>query len=811
MPRGIVKTFNSLLGIPQSSKEPKKVINQQISEPVKNGLSPLSQEYFRRGNQIAAQNLLREKTRDNEDLFRGYLFSALELRKNSFADFAENNIITDSENPNIENPYHPYLKLIEESTLTTEYQFWLDLMTDLDMKGECFIFLLRRVVYNKDSNGKQYVEHIGFPTGIEALDATRVVKLRDGLGRIVGYEEWIDSTHKRTFVPEQVVHIWNKNPFHKDQPYSIFDAAKDFQYTLNKGTNFTQAALANNSNTPGILSTDQVLNDAEYDNLISRINGHEAGKVIVTDGAGKLNFTAISQDLNGTALDGITDVSRQTIFAITGTSKTMLGIEESGTTRETSRVQYSKFIQRTISPVAKRICSALNFDYRTKYPEKYNSEKMFLVIRNDGDSQSALEKYTAQKQFYDSVMEITYSGYTLKSAEDFMNGEIAISDLEIDSTLLQETEKPDEEDTQGSSNPKTSTKTSTETPTGNSNIFSLSELSRLAGESETKFFEQCEHNHHHEQSLEEWIDNALLKEYIVENKQTKYGAELSSKLKGIYRRLLNNIRKSDLEILKKTKAFNAISPSDLRTLKQEQEAIEKTTELIKASMKQILSSVSGERKYRDRKEWDLKGNVNLLGEKDVITTLNYVAQKAAESHVKTLYKDLSSSLNNLVENDLSELSEVSQKDKDIALFKLYNKISNQRAEVFAENAFMHAVGMGNFFTDALLVKINGVERLAYKQLTTTYLDPCEECQYWLHEGPIPLWQSYGETREDDLDLSKGIEKLVEGGDFPLLWGVFHPNCRCVYELFIDDPDKKKKPVAKDAVSEDPASIIDGVK
>ena len=802
MPNRFTNAFNALFGT-QSSKELEKVSNPTNTEnKVTNGLSPLSQEYFRRGNQIAVENLLKDKEVNNTDLYSGYLFSALELRKNSFADFAEANIITKTENANIKDPYHPYLRLIEESTTITEYQFWLDLFTDLDMKGECFIFLLRRVVYDTDENGNKIVTHIGLPTSIEVLDANHIVKLTSKTGKVLGYEEWVDDTHKRVFAPEQVIHIWNKNPFNKKTPYSIFQAAKDFQYTLNKGTNYTQAALANNSNTPGILSTDEVLTDSEYDNLIARINGHEAGKIIVTDGAGKLNYTAMNQSLDSTALEGITDVSRQVIFAVTGTSKTMLGIEESGTTRETSRVQYDKFIQKTITPVVKRIVSTLNFDYRTKYPEKYESDKLELVIKQDVDAETSKERYDAQKQFYDDVLEIVYAGYTVKSAEAYMNGEINFSDLVIDTPNLPSIEVPsgrqdegfqdDTDDAENSDNQDSQTNSEIKT----NQLFSLEKLNEITRSDNVEIEYLENHNHHHEQSLEEWIDDFLLKDYKVENKQTEYGKSVSAKLKGSYNNLLKDIREFDLETLKETKAFNSIGVGDLRSQEEEDNAIHKLANIIRKYLKALVGIVSNERKYLDKKQWDLNGNVNLLGDKDVLFMITFLALNISKSHVKTIYKDLVTTANK------AEMSEDEQA-KEEALYALHNRIVKQRAETVAENIFIHAIGMGNFFTDDYLTKINGKEKYAYKKLVNNYPDPCEICQQYLNKGPIPLWQNY--TADGVVDNGLSQRELLTKNKFPVMWGALHPNCRCVYELVLLDQDANPlKNIPK--VMTDPTSL-----
>lgn len=798
-------------------KEPSVEQKNEISDAkVTNGISPLSSDYFNRGGWKAQTNFQKEKDQNNQSLYNGYLFSALELRRNSFAEFAEENIITKTERETISDPYHPYLKLIEESQTSTEYEFWQDLITDWDMKGEFFIFLLRRVVYKKDENGKNIISHIGKPTAIEILDANKMSTLRNSLGEVVGYEEWLDSTHKRVFAPEQIIHIWNKNPFNKKSPYSIFDAAKDYQFTLNKGTDFTQAALANNSNTPGIISTDQILNDSEYDNLVSRINNHEPGRVIVTDGAGKLAYTAISQQLDGTALSGVTDVSRQVIFAVTGTSKTMLGIEESGTTRETARIQYNKFIQRTITPIVKRVVSALNFDYRHYYPEAYESTKIEMTIKDDSDPVSTKEAYSVQKLLFDSVLEMTYSGYTSASAERFMNGEIPFTELELDGEDAAaideqalgtdqiksvtpppigefESEKEEEED-----QPEDNQETKIQFP--KAKPLSLQEvMDQMNMTDETNLSANC---HHHDESLEDWIDNTLLKDHKVDN-STEYGQLVSSKLKGAYKNMVKDLRSLDLEMIDASELVtNDLTLKDIRSGKVVREMKEKLINIILKYMRNIMSTISAERKALDKEDWELTGNVNVLGEKEVNEEMYQTAELIAESHVATIYNDL-------LKNTEREKKKADKKKialtaaiLNLALQRTMRRSLRQRVPVLAENVFLRSIGLGTFWTDLLLVRQNGLTGVAFKVLRTNYADPCDHCRELLNK-PVPLTENFAD-----------VGSYIGGGDNPLLVNMFpvrsnlvHVNCRCQYQLIISNRAKKGAEEEEDRLPYDPLAVI----
>ncbi len=398
----------------------------------------IANDFLRRGNFKAKQDVQLDQKFNPEMTVNGWMYAALNIRSDAFGEFCEENIVSESEKQ--ENPYHPYLKLIEESKEIPEYEFWKKAISNYDNYGLIYFFVLRRVVKNADGS----IQHIGIPTKINILNSSKIIPLTHD-GKIVGYREQVDATHKREFAPEQIIRVINPHPRNQDEPYSIYEAAKDYQYTINKGTEFAQNALINNINTPGILSTSEVLNDEEYDNLISRINSHEPGKAIVTDGTGNLTYTSISQSLDQAALPTLTELSRQTIFAVTGTSKTILGIEESGVTRDTSKVQDKKFIKRAIAPVAKRIISAFNFDYRVRYPELYKQNGVKMAIKSIYDAAETSEQFDVQKKLFDDITEIIYSGYTKESAEKFMYGDISFTDLELDAEDAQDIEGEQED------------------------------------------------------------------------------------------------------------------------------------------------------------------------------------------------------------------------------------------------------------------------------------------------------------------------------------------------------------------------------
>lgn len=636
----------------------KKITSVFKRTPNKNNIenvnkNSIATDFLRRGNFKTRQDVALDQKYNPEMTVNGWMFAALNARSDAFGEFCEENIITESKKG--ENLYHPYLQLIEESKEIPEYEFWKRAISDYDNYGQMFFFILRRVVYDK--NGE--IEHIGLPTRIDILNASKMTILTRN-GKIVGYKEQIDSTHKREYSADQIIRVINPHPRDPEIPYSIYDAAKDYQYTINKGTEFAQNALINNMNTPGILSTTEVLNDEEYDNLISRINSHEPGKAIVTDGTGNLTYTSISQNLDQAALPTLTELSRQTIFAVTGTSKTVLGIEESGVTRDTSKVQDRKFIKRAIAPVAKRVISAFNFDYRVKYPELYKQNQVKMVIKPLYDAQETQEQFDTQKKLFDDITEIVYSGYTKESAEDFMYGDISFTDLELDAEDAQDIEDEQEDIDNPENQPTDEEKPTEETPEENDG--SEKTLQKI-------HIENQESEMHSHTSSDNYYMKALKLHINEQGELDEYGKSIENKINQAKNNLLKEIRTIQLQAIRESSSklsVNAFDYEDIRTEEQEDTIYNKIKNALRKYWFLILPLVGKERIIEDKNSIKIskednpdlteeeiqekneeikKAEVNLLGTKKVKDYIEQVSEKAAKSHTNTIYKTILDAVN----------------------------------------------------------------------------------------------------------------------------------------------------------------------
>ena len=798
----------------------------------------IANDFLRRGNFKARQDVQLDQKFNPEMTVNGWMYAALNTRSDAFGEFCEENIVSESEKQ--ENPYHPYLKLIEESKEIPEYEFWKKAISNYDNYGSIYFFILRRVVKDKDGT----IQHVGLPTKINILNSSRITALTHD-GKIVGYREQIDATHKREFAPEQIIRVINPHPRNQDEPYSIYEAAKDYQYTINKGTEFAQNALINNINTPGILSTSEVLNDEEYDNLISRINSHEPGKAIVTDGTGNLTYTSISQSLDQAALPTLTELSRQTIFAVTGTSKTILGIEESGVTRDTSKTQDKKFIKRAIAPVAKRIVSAFNFDYRVRYPELYKQNGVKMVIKSIYDAAETSEQFDVQKKLFDDITEIVYSGYTKESAEKFMYGDISFTDLELDAEDAQDIE--DEQD-DIDENPEEPEKTEEQ----EENDGSEKTLQHIHIENQ----ESEMHNH---TSSDDYYMKALKFHVNEQGELDEYGKSVENKIKQAKNNLLKEIRTIQLQAIRESSSklsVNAFDYEDIRTEEQEDTIYNKIKNALKKYWFLILPLIGKERVVEDKNSIKIlkednpelteeeiqekneeikKAEVNLLGTKKVKDYIEQVSEKAAKSHTNTIYKTILDAVNkaenkilrnlfakeyveqfkqgedkwfkskptekqvksklgnqNFIKDNQSLYDSVRKKIEEgfsreeiqRAIRKEYVDLSRTRANILVGNEMARSITSSQYVADYELLRKTNMLDKAYKRLVSSTGDPCPVCKALIDKGDIPFTEPFLELGDTIQVENDGKTTTFTCNYETIESGVVHCNCHCDYQLII---------------------------
>lgn len=373
----------------------------------------------------------------DEDVYRGYPYAVIQKRANKVATLAKENLNTWAK-PEILDQYqkvekdvvHPYLRLIEDSDEYSVKQFWKTICIYLDLAGAYYLGVVR----NKLPSRGAMPDIIGSPQKFMLLNPYRIKRVLDKNREVAGYLETRQDGKQREWPAYMIIPMRELNPFDEEQVWSMTDAAKEATYTLQQSGNYTRETLNGNLNAPGIMTTDVILDDAQFQNFTERVRQHRHGEPVFGNGAGAITWNSMQTDLDKAALLDINEINRTTLFAVSGTSKTSLGIEQSGTTRETARVQVEQFISDTAQPRLEDIIDYLNLDYKKYYPKDYKQTGYWIEIQSAASRDYATETQATQMRQAQSALafDLMQKGYTTQSSYDYAEGKIELAELELE-------------------------------------------------------------------------------------------------------------------------------------------------------------------------------------------------------------------------------------------------------------------------------------------------------------------------------------------------------------------------------------------
>lgn len=396
-----------------------------------------------------------------EDAYRGYPYAAAQRKGNRVSAIAKRNLYIDVTAELLEeyqklnkDPVHPYLKLIQESTDFSTKKFWKNISIYLDLCGRYYLGVVREPT----GFGLSYIQKFVL------LNPFEVKRVIDKNGEVAGYVEYKADGRRRHWQPHQIITFMEESPFDTSQAWSLVDAAKPAIYTLNQSADHTRQSLNGNLNAPGIITTDVLLDDGDFENFKARITSGTKGEPIFANGAGAVQWQDMQIDLNKAALLDINEINRSEFIAVAGASKTNLGIEQSGTTRETARVQDDNYIRDSIEPRVEDIIDVLNLDYRRNYPNEYERTGYTIELRSalskDYDSEmKATELRNSQSALAQDLVE---KGYTRESAVSYATGKSDLEDLVIDEDKLKAEEEAEKEAKEQEQNAQQEEKPATE-------------------------------------------------------------------------------------------------------------------------------------------------------------------------------------------------------------------------------------------------------------------------------------------------------------------------------------------------------------
>lgn len=386
---------------------------------------------------------------EKEHLYRGYGYGIINATTNSGVNAAEDNIRTTCSTLQREilarrddQIVHPYIKLWQNSPYFSEYDFWTKYFTYIQLKGEFFIYMNRKKLVGADKY-RRGTRNLCSPTAyMKILNPYEMsAKSYDDEGHVTEWTRTIKNPQAvgkvitQTYKDYEIIHVQKFNPWKDNTPYSLLDATKENLYTLENAKDFTRHALVNNQNAPGLLSVNgEFATQEEFDNYVASLKNHEEGEVIVAAGNAETKYQEMTQNLDGASQEKIRSIERDEMLVTTGASKSILGIETSGLTRDVAATQKLTFTERTVVPYIKLLIEALNFDYRTMYAGDFLIDKYILrvTIPSVGDKAQELKELEIREEEYNMVQRYVDRGYTRKSAAQYVRGEIDVEQLQLE-------------------------------------------------------------------------------------------------------------------------------------------------------------------------------------------------------------------------------------------------------------------------------------------------------------------------------------------------------------------------------------------
>jgi hypothetical protein len=765
----------------------------------------------------------------DEDFYTGYGFAVINKRANRSVVLGKKYLFTEAKedlvkkaNDKGERIVHPYLSLIRDSIDFSERDFWYDISTYLDLEGIYYLMAVRTVT----QGGR-----VGNIQKFTLLNPYWVKPVVNNKGELGGYAESNPEMGNRIIPKEMIIPIKLLNPFNPNKTYSLADAARDSQFTLKQANDFARESIDGNLNAPGILSSAIELPDDQFDNFVNRIKSHGRGEPLFGNGAGTIAWTDMQTDLDKAALDKINSINRDTLLAISGLSKTGVGVEESGTGREVSRTQKDDFTENAVMPQIENIIDALNLDYRRHYATDYAKNKYHISLDNPLETDRDAEQ--ADVEIRDSQFALAQSliakGYDRDVAYKYAKGLIDITDLgepeepeepEEPQTPEEKPEEPVEPENayKGKSfdvyegypipvlqyldehssqfNPiseKSSFIYSTESVGKTVRIKELKELENsIVGVVDDNTFIK----------LGEFAKNAdkvailakLNKRYKNQPVAVKKKIDLDHHDDKVYEIIKNAAFDKQAQIDSNTADLLSSAQAAENSLRDwYQEAFSQGITSPHPNLEEFINSLTLPFAvyftvmfpiYASFRVQETADNLNIKDEVPVIAMtdevkamINQFARKEATSHMNTVNTDIQNALA-IIRAKTSDPEEFRQ------LFaEAFAQIQQRRAMAIANNAAARIFNISQYEADLQFLTRAGLINQAYKVLFSLTGDPCGFCASLIaatNAKPIPFTDAFAymgdEIEADGKKLKLDFENIIAGN--------VHPNCRCAYRLVV---------------------------
>lgn len=754
-----------------------------IAPTAKNSMGTnLARDFWRYGNrqgmQVSewSQLLMKE-----EDKYTGYMYGAIDRRAKKVAMLAKYNLRTVGKQPVMdaakakdETLVHPYLKLINDSTDFSNWEFWYEVQTYLDLKGVYYLFALR----NKRGDRTGDVQSFKL---INPYDVT-VVRDQSNM-QIIAYVETRDGM-SREIDPHMIIPMRKLNPFSRVNPFSMSDAAKDAQFTLKESHDQIRSTVRRNKKFPGVLlvGDDEVhLEGEQLANLKARLLGNrKADEPMFAEGKGALDWNDMQLDLRKSAPKDTDEINLKALIAATGVSKTKFGIEESGTTRDTSQVQDDQFTVEHAMPELQLIIDALSLDYQRNYPDEYKKTGFEMEIDNptSRDHDAEIKDIKVRKDSHALYNTLVNEGYDRELAAKYADGKVSLAELGEPTNKPKPAEDEDK--------PKTPDNPSEE-------------------EEATANAHTCCDGHDLPVARNQLDDTARAE-------LDRQAATLKTAVVSVQQRLV-------AEVLNHVERNAYTSEGEVVPPEAKQSAVNELAVLIAAYYLTIMPLYAGSVLSRRLREFGKTAVFSLGSEARAYITK--MSSKAAESHIDTIIGDILVTARQTYDDFIEEavkaagveagdeagraktkeeiLREARERANSgegrrqivAAIRKRYTEsISQARAEAVARTEANRAFNRSQYEADRQFIQQNDLQGKAYKKLINRSGNPCPVCRAKAAEPPIPFDEPFaklGDTLsaafDEEADGRSGVQIIPVNYEV-IHSGNIHVQCECGYVLII---------------------------
>lgn len=672
---------------------------------------------------------------ESEDYYVSYLYAAIRNRSNRMAQLATEHLKTrdlkTGEDSEIE---HPYFELINKSPTFTDNFLYVALSSFFDLKGRNYLLMVRNYTEDTENeDGTINLGKIGETQEIKLLNPYNISRVVSGDGELGGYVETKGGMY-RVIPKQQIIDMRTLNPFNLSKGYALVDAAKDAQYLNQQATAYTRNSIKHNSGQRGLINTDVILPDEEFANFKEAVESQSgvqgAGKFLYGNGPGAISYIDMQVDLDKLALDKINEVSREALFAVAGVSKSVLGVEQSGVTRETSKVQSDLFLQNQIMPQLQIVVDAFNQDYRNSYPDQYDKNPVEIYIDSPlkVDRESELKDAQIIKTKAETAKVLIDAGFE-------------------PSSVLEEVELED--------------------------IPFIGQPTKLVMPLGTQSANAHNHADHETEIVQNQFNEQL--RAVIAGKQSTLETDIVNIQRKVFQASLKRITKNEIT---DQQADTVITKTDKKKLTEE---IAIALALFYGAIIPLFATQTTKQRL---KEFGMPSQFTM--NKDIKALIEQKAKQTAASHMDTILTEIYDTARQAAEAGLSRPETVTM------LTKTYtDDVSKTRARAIARTETNRAVAEAQYQADKQFVAQNELDGKVYKRWVTRSQNPCPYCIQLEKEtaaNPIPFSENFvdkGASVDAIFDLKSGKATRSYVADYESVGsGTLHPNCSCIYELII---------------------------